>query len=52
MGLSNAAKIFLIYLIAFEKMRKKGMFWKKKIVSFYGVIISLGTNIHNEGCRV
>ena len=44
--------IFQISLIAFKKMRKKVMFWKKDIVSFYCVIISLKANIHNDSCRV
>ena len=43
--------IFPISLIAFLKMRKKVM-WKKDTVSFYCVIISLRTNIHNDSCRV
>ena len=47
-----AAMIVQIYLIAFEKMRKKIMFWKKDMVSFYCVIISLRTNIHNDSYRV
>ena len=28
------------------------MFWKKDTISFYCVIISLRTNIHNDSCRV
>ena len=28
------------------------MFWKIDMVSFYCVIISLRTNIHNNSCRV
>ena len=31
LSLSDTAMIFPIYLIAFEKMRKKFRFWKKKI---------------------
>ena len=44
--------IFPISLIAFEIMRKKLMFWKKDMVSFYYVIISHRINIHNDSCRV
>ena len=43
--------IFPISLIAFEKIKKKVMMWKKDMVSFYCVIISLKTNIHNDNCR-
>ena len=46
LDLSDAAMIFPISLIAFKKMRKKVMFWKKNTVSLYCVIISLRTNIH------
>ena len=28
------------------------MFWKKDTVSFYCIIISLRTNIHNDSCGV
>ena len=51
LGLSGAM-IFPISLIAFEKMRKKVMLWKKDTVSFYCVNICLRTNIHNDSCRV
>ena len=33
-------------------MKKKVMFWKKDMVQFYCVNISLRTNIHNDSCRV
>ena len=49
--LSDASMIFPISLIAYEKMRKKFM-WKKDMVLFYCVIISLRTNIHNDSCKV
>ena len=51
-GLSGAAMIFPISLIAFKKIRTKVMFWKKNMVSFYCVIINYRTNIHNDSCRV
>ena len=44
--------IFAISLIVLEKRKKKVMFWKKDTVSFYCVIISLETNIHNDSYRV
>ena len=28
------------------------MFWKKNTVSFYCIIISLRTNIHNDSCTI
>ena len=46
------AMLFPISLIAFEKMRKKVMFWKRDTVSIYCIFISLRTNIHNDSCRV
>ena len=51
LGLSDAAMIFPIYVITFEKLRKKVM-WKNDTISFYCVNIGLRTNIHNDGCRV
>ena len=52
LGLSDAVMISPISLIAFEKIRKTVMFWKKDTVLFYYVIISHRTNIHNDSYRV
>ena len=53
LGLLDAAMIFPISLIVFEKMRMKvSHILEKKNISFYCVIIGLWTNIHNDSWRV